>query len=393
MINNNQQQKPVQPAWAKVPNTAPAVPAANTVPTAPAVPAANTVSTAPAAPAVYTAPAAYTTSSVAAPVKPAPPCHTGNVHVFDFQRGDLVVEVWGGGTLHSSVHTVDFILLALQSNDDGDCAPVRLKGLAMPRLAKYSQLRVVHMDIPDGAIPGYPLNFWKDFIDELFDIAVKEPDHKAKLLVRCAGGHGRTGTVLAALLVAAQILPPETDPVAWIRTHYCTEAIETSAQIQYIELLSGVRSKEMPRPFPVGGAGTQAVSGRMTTAHMTTTNGHTQTGMAATSTDADFSLDYDRADERLLNDVDSVPLDDLYVFGFPETYPMSVEYDAVHKDWEYIYQSNNELLYTTTPPWVPGTANDGFLHGRPIVVVDYYETCCTVQTDDGTEFDICYPLS
>jgi len=253
------------------------------------------------------------------------------------------------------------------------------------------------MDVRDGSIPGYPLSFWKDFLDELFDIASKEPDHTAKLLVRCAGGHGRTGTVLAALLVAAQILPPETDPVAWIRTHYCTEAIETSAQIQYVELLSGVRSKEMPRPFPMNGtrilSSTGTAGTAQTTAGLMMTSGLTQPGTAATSIDAGWDLDDDddAAGRRIFGDAEEVPLDNLYVFGFPETYPLCVEYDDTHNDWVYIYAENNEMLYTKTAPWVPGTENNGVFHGRFIEVVDYFADCCVVHLNDGTEHEVSYP--
>jgi len=49
-----------------------------------------------------------------------------------------------------------------------------------------------------------------------------------KVLVFCAGGHGRTGTFLACLLA---LLEPEIeDPVAEIRRRYCLKAVETPEQ-------------------------------------------------------------------------------------------------------------------------------------------------------------------
>jgi protein-tyrosine phosphatase len=44
----------------------------------------------------------------------------------------------------------------------------------------------------------------------------------------CLGGHGRTGTALAALAVLTG--HPAADAVAWTRTTYCPKAIETPAQ-------------------------------------------------------------------------------------------------------------------------------------------------------------------
>ncbi len=62
-----------------------------------------------------------------------------------------------------------------------------------------------------------------------------------KILGYCTGGHGRTGTFLAALIVLLE--PQITDPIAEVRKRHCSQAIETSAQEQYIrELQSRVRA-------------------------------------------------------------------------------------------------------------------------------------------------------
>lgn len=46
--------------------------------------------------------------------------------------------------------------------------------------------------------------------------------------VGCAGGFGRTGTVLACMAVLAGV--PTDAAVAWVRTHYRPAAVETSDQ-------------------------------------------------------------------------------------------------------------------------------------------------------------------
>ncbi|NYE69402.1 protein-tyrosine phosphatase family protein [Microlunatus parietis] len=54
----------------------------------------------------------------------------------------------------------------------------------------------------------------------------------------CLGGHGRTGTALAALAVLTG--HPAADAVAWTRTTYCPKAIETRAQELFITHRIGV---------------------------------------------------------------------------------------------------------------------------------------------------------
>ena len=48
----------------------------------------------------------------------------------------------------------------------------------------------------------------------------------------CLGGHGRTGTALAYLAVLSGL--PAGDAVAWVRANYCSEAIETPDQANFV---------------------------------------------------------------------------------------------------------------------------------------------------------------
>jgi hypothetical protein len=50
--------------------------------------------------------------------------------------------------------------------------------------------------------------------------------------VGCAGGTGRTGTVLACMAVLAGVPAPEA--VAWVRSAYRPEAVETPAQEAWV---------------------------------------------------------------------------------------------------------------------------------------------------------------
>jgi protein-tyrosine phosphatase len=53
--------------------------------------------------------------------------------------------------------------------------------------------------------------------------------------VGCLGGHGRTGTALACLAVLTG--HPAIDAVAWVRSSYCTKAVETPEQEAFIVTL------------------------------------------------------------------------------------------------------------------------------------------------------------
>ena len=53
-----------------------------------------------------------------------------------------------------------------------------------------------------------------------------------RLEVGCAGGLGRTGTVLACMAILAGI--PPADAVTWVRQNYEERAVETSAQEDFV---------------------------------------------------------------------------------------------------------------------------------------------------------------
>lgn len=50
--------------------------------------------------------------------------------------------------------------------------------------------------------------------------------------VGCLGGHGRTGTALACLAVLSGHRADEA--VAWVRSSYCTMAVETAEQEAFV---------------------------------------------------------------------------------------------------------------------------------------------------------------
>jgi|SRR3990167_6850564 len=63
--------------------------------------------------------------------------------------------------------------------------------------------------------------------------------------IGCLGGHGRTGTLLAAIIAIAEHIPAD-QAIAAARTRYCSQAVESIKQEMLIHalLLKGLKEKE-----------------------------------------------------------------------------------------------------------------------------------------------------
>ncbi len=81
------------------------------------------------------------------------------------------------------------------------------------------------LDWPDMGVVALPRRFWEELVAHLTKT-------QGKMLVFCVGGHGRTGTALACLMVVCGWTSE--DAIAWIRANYCRRAIETREQERYI---------------------------------------------------------------------------------------------------------------------------------------------------------------
>jgi hypothetical protein len=84
-----------------------------------------------------------------------------------------------------------------------------------------------HLDWPDFGVPDDPAPVLA---------GLQELHHRAsrgeRVEIGCLGGHGRTGTALAALAVLGGHPPDEA--VAWVRAHYCPQAVETPEQEAFV---------------------------------------------------------------------------------------------------------------------------------------------------------------
>ena len=72
--------------------------------------------------------------------------------------------------------------------------------------------------------------------------------HEGKTVhVGCIGGHGRTGTVLSAIVAEAL---EQADAVQYVRKHYCKKAVESKAQMQFLMKHYGVSEAEPTKGLP-----------------------------------------------------------------------------------------------------------------------------------------------
>ena len=84
----------------------------------------------------------------------------------------------------------------------------------------------LHLPIPDFGIPS-SIHRVEMALVEAFSAALQG----RQVYVGCAGGYGRTGLFLALMAKAAGVK----DPVQYVRTHYHAKAVETKAQMDFVE--------------------------------------------------------------------------------------------------------------------------------------------------------------
>lgn len=85
------------------------------------------------------------------------------------------------------------------------------------------------IDWTDRGMPELRAAWWREFPK-----LVKEAGYK-EMVVFCFGGHGRTGTALASLMIANGIEKDPIKAIEWVRKNHCSKAIEGSEQELYIK--------------------------------------------------------------------------------------------------------------------------------------------------------------
>lgn len=90
---------------------------------------------------------------------------------------------------------------------------------------KVVTAEVLQLDWPDMGIPPVWLDFWRDLWKLM-------PE---RTVIACVGGHGRTGTALAALIIAAGY--DYWSALETVRKEHCEKAVESLVQEKYLHAL------------------------------------------------------------------------------------------------------------------------------------------------------------
>lgn len=114
------------------------------------------------------------------------------------------------------------------------------QGLILPD--KYTALRgevralpdVIQIPWPDGGLPPVKPEFWGTLLKLL---------PAGKVAFVCVGGHGRSGTALAAMMVEAFGMSGE-EAIAYVRKNHCSDAIETRSQEMYLSYFGDWKKKQ-----------------------------------------------------------------------------------------------------------------------------------------------------
>jgi protein-tyrosine phosphatase len=93
-------------------------------------------------------------------------------------------------------------------------------------LTDHAPAPTIRIDWPDHGAPPVAFEFW----EKLYSLLPN-----GKVLVCCFGGHGRTGTALAALYIIHHgNKQTAQDAIEYVKKHHCRSAIETQSQRRYL---------------------------------------------------------------------------------------------------------------------------------------------------------------
>jgi hypothetical protein len=94
--------------------------------------------------------------------------------------------------------------------------------------------------ITDGQAPKNTESF-----NELVDWTIEQLRDGKKVHGGCIGGHGRTGTWLAAVVSKMGVDP---DPIKYVRDKYCKSAVESEEQVTFLVKNFGCKKAEPSKP-------------------------------------------------------------------------------------------------------------------------------------------------
>ena len=177
------------------------------------------------------------------PVVPTVQCtHQGMPMVFRIGTGSVYAS---GERNYNDWNTSKIDLIVALNGHPGAIVKVNSPGLNLiakqggyeefPGLRPVTPMPYISVDWPDGGIP--PVD--EAFIQDLCKLV----SSGTNILIHCVGGHGRTGTLLTAMLL---LMGRKGDVLKWLREAYCVKAVETTRQIDWLKAAHNLKTKEKP---------------------------------------------------------------------------------------------------------------------------------------------------
>lgn len=135
-------------------------------------------------------------------------------------------KLYGGSASYPVVKDAD-VYVALQAGSTSG----RISDPWEKQTVVEVQYAITDMNAPSN------LSRWKKMVTWLCNQL-----HDGKTVhVGCIGGHGRSGTLLTAIVAEAL---KKTDAIQYVRKHYCKRAVESKAQVQFLMKHYGVSEVE-----------------------------------------------------------------------------------------------------------------------------------------------------
>ena len=148
----------------------------------------------------------------------------GKTHIWAGAQVELL-ERTGWSFILSAVGFSKFAVSPITTNEAA-------KALMPDELTAWPVPPSLGIDWPDMGTPTLSREWWALLAKALLKI-------NGDIGLCCVGGHGRTGTILAILAAHTGKVKKKDCPVDWVRKRYCKKAVESTAQLDYIERVTG----------------------------------------------------------------------------------------------------------------------------------------------------------
>ena len=162
---------------------------------------------------------------------------TGKAHVWAGSRSELL-ELPRLALVVSAVGFVEFTKNPIT-------ATATAKELLPATLFEWAPPPCIGIEWPDRGVPALGAQWWRELTKTMKGLG-------GNVGLCCFGGHGRTGTMLAILAALSDKVKKGDCPVAWVRARYCASAVESNAQANYVEQITGLTVSSDPSDAGVG---------------------------------------------------------------------------------------------------------------------------------------------